>query len=276
MYKLRISNAIYKGAIGKESLIDLTIPLTFSGKVVLFVHGFMGFKDWGAWELVEEYFTSLGFGFCKYNVSHNGCSKWDGLNFVDLDAFAENNYSKEKEDLSRVMDWIGAQIQPMPELYVIGHSRGGGIALLNSADERIKKVATWAAISDISTKFPTGEELKNWRKTGIRIQNNNRTKQEMPMNFSQYEDFMEHKKSLDIKHAIKAYKKPLFLVHGNADTSVSISEGEELSKWAGVPLTIIKGANHTFGCSHPWEQPTLPKDLETVCKLTAEFFLRNT
>ena len=67
-----LSNQIYKGAEGRESLIDLEIPESFNGEIVIFIHGFMGFKNWGAWHLVQEYFIQQHYGFCKLNTSHNG------------------------------------------------------------------------------------------------------------------------------------------------------------------------------------------------------------
>jgi alpha-beta hydrolase superfamily lysophospholipase len=272
---MKKENTTFVGADGKLSLIDLTIPESFSGKLVVFIHGFMGFKDWGAWNLVQDYFLSLGFGFCKYNVSHNGCSTEDGVNFIDLVAFGKNNYSNEKADLSCALDWISEQLKPLPEIYVIGHSRGGGIVLLSHEDSRIKKVVTWAAISDVERRFPKGDELEKWKKEGVRIQKNGRTNQEMPMYYSLYEDFIENKEVLNIQKAAESISKPLLLIHGNDDTSVAITEGEELSKWSGVPLQIISGANHTFGSSHPWKELDLPPKLKEVCKLTAEFFLRS-
>lgn len=273
MKKNKVKNAKYKGAEGRLSLIDLAIPESYSGKLILFVHGFMGFKDWGAWQLTEEYFLNLGFAFCKYNVSHNGCSTTQPTDFVDLNAFSKNNYSKEKTDLNLVLNWLSEQMKPLPEIYVIGHSRGGGVVLLSNQDTRIKKIATWAAISDIGKRFPVGEGLEKWKTDGVRYQKNGRTNQEMPLYFSQYEDFVEYQHELNIKSSIQSITKPLLLIHGNADTSVSISEGEELSLWSGVSLNTIEGANHTFGGSHPWKEKSMPSDLQKVCKLTAEFFL---
>jgi pimeloyl-ACP methyl ester carboxylesterase len=273
MGKMNIKNDKYLGSHNRLSLIDLTIPESYSGKLVLFVHGFMGFKDWGAWNKVEAYFLKLGFGFCKYNVSHNGCSISEPFNFVDLSAFAENNYSKEKVDLHLVLNWLGQKLKPMPEIYVVGHSRGGGIALLSGNDPRIKKIATWAAISDIESRFPMNEDLDKWKTDGVRFQKNGRTNQNMPINYSQYEDFLRNKEELDIKQSVENNIKPLLLIHGDGDTSVPLFEGQNLQKWSGKELQIIQNANHTFGSSHPWENEDMPQDLKKVCTLTAEFFL---
>lgn len=271
--KVKLKNAKFIGSKGRKSLVDLNIPENYSGKLVLFVHGYMGFKDWGAWNLVEDYFVNLGFAFCKYNVSHNGCTLQDPLNFVDLVAFSENNYSKEKEDLHLVLDWLGQQIKPLPEIYVIGHSRGGGIALLSNKDVRIKKIATWAAISDISSRFPKGVDLEKWKAEGVRFQHNGRTNQSLPLNYSQYLDFIQNQTELNIRNSVESIDKPLLLIHGNADTSVPISEGEALSNWSNISLKVINDAAHTFETSHPWTQDRLSPQLQEVCKITAGFFL---
>ena len=270
-----MKNHSYIGAKQKVSLIDLNFPSNSSGKLIIFVHGYMGFKDWGCWNLVEDYFTNLGFGFCKYNVSHNGCSIEDSLNFVDLDAFAENNYTKECEDFQAVLSFISEHNKPFPDIYVIGHSRGGGIALLQSKDDRIKKVATWAAISDIGSRFPGGEALTKWKEKGYYTRLNGRTNQKIRQNYSQYIDFLVNRKDLDIRKVATENTKPLLLLHGSEDTSVDIREGKELADWSGMELYIIEGAAHTFGSSHPWEKETLPDELKSVCQLTAKFFLED-
>ena len=103
---MQLRNQIYYGAQNKPSTLDLTVPENYRGEVILFLHGFMGYKDWGCWTLVEDYFTQLGFAFCRYNVSHNGCSTEKTNEFVDLEAFAENNYTKEVQDLIAVGDFL--------------------------------------------------------------------------------------------------------------------------------------------------------------------------
>ena len=55
---MNLKNASYSGANGRNSLIDLEIPEEFNGEIIIFIHGFMGFKDWGAWNLVQQFFCS--------------------------------------------------------------------------------------------------------------------------------------------------------------------------------------------------------------------------
>ena len=46
-----------------------------------------------------------GLNFLKFNFSHNGISLNDHMSFSDLEAFGNNNFSIELEDLESVIDW---------------------------------------------------------------------------------------------------------------------------------------------------------------------------
>lgn len=62
--------------------------------LIIFCHGYKGFKDWGAWNLLAEAFASQGIAFSKFNFSYNGGTATQPIDFPDLAAFAENNYSR--------------------------------------------------------------------------------------------------------------------------------------------------------------------------------------
>ena len=70
--QVRTTNAVYTGASNRKSLYDLCIPENWNNKIIIFIHGYMGYKDWGCWNLVSDFFTNEKYGFLKYNVSHNG------------------------------------------------------------------------------------------------------------------------------------------------------------------------------------------------------------
>lgn len=273
MKEINLKNQIYIGSNNRESLVDLTIPASFNGKLIVFIHGYMGYKDWGCWNLVEKFYTELGFGFCKYNVSHNGGTIDKPIDFSDLQAFGENNYSKELFDLQQVLNWLEIQISPLPDIYLIGHSRGGGIALLTANDNRVKKIATWAAICDIEKRFPEGKQLQVWKTQGTRYVENSRTQQKMPNYFSQYEDFEANKDLLDIEKACLNSSKTTFVVHGDQDTSVELEEGRNIATWLKTRLFEIEDANHTFGATQPWTENEMPEHLMKVCEITCGFFL---
>ena len=264
----------YRGAEGRLSPVDLEVPGNFKGELILFAHGYMGYKDWGAWNLVQRFFTSRGFAFCKFNFSHNGGTPDAQIDFPDLEAFAANSYSKEVYDLQQVLDYIEKQINPLPKIHLLGHSRGGGIVLLNANDKRVSSVITLAAISSIAKRFSDPEMLAGWKTKGVRYVTNQRTKQAMPHHYAQVLDFEQNREKLSIEKACRELRKPLLIVHGDQDTSVPTGEGQDIAAWTGRELTIIRGADHTFGSSQPWNREILPAKLSEACEKILDFLKR--
>src|SRR5690606_27774646 len=246
--------------------------------IVIFCHGYKGYKDWGAWHLVAETFTDAGFCFLKFNFSHNGGTMEDPIDFPDLEAFAENNFSLELDDLDRVLKEIEKGNDNFPKkistISLIGHSRGGGIVLIKAEeDTRISKVVAWASVSDFKARFQEGTtEFEMWKETGVAYVENSRTKQMMPNNFQFYEDFKNYENRLTISRAVKNLTIPLLVIHGSDDPTVSVKEAKAIHSWnPKSELLIIPGADHVFNAKHPWEESTLPNKLKTVVERTIDF-----
>ncbi len=269
---MELRDQLFTGASKRESLYDLRVPNDWNSKLIIFIHGFNGFKDWGCWNLVEKFFVDQHYGFLKYNVSHNGCSTESPEDFVDLEAYGHNTYMKEINDLESILSIVKGQFEVLPEIYLIGHSRGGGIALLQSHQDDILKICSWAGISNIERRFPKGSDLDQWQQDGVRYYHNGRTGQKMPLYFDVFEDFTANRKRLNIEYHCRTSNKPTLVVHGDQDKAVSISEGEEIASWLNTELKIIRNTEHTFGSSHPWDSDQLPQDLKLVCQLTLAFF----
>ena len=273
---------IINGKHEKPILIDTTYMSNKTDlPIVVFCHGYKGFKDWGAWNLMANALAEAGFFFIKFNFSYNGGTIEQPIDFPDLDAFGNNNYTKELDDLKSVIDWVygSSDIQKaanINNLSVIGHSRGGGIVSIKAEEDiRIKKVITLAGVCDFASRTATTGDLESWRTNGVKYVLNGRTKQQMPHYYQFYEDFKANEERLSIKRAVSNLKTPLLIIHGNNDTSVFIEEAYNLNKWnPQSKLEIIDGANHVFGTSHPWENHTLSKHLQDALKKII-LFLKN-
>lgn len=245
--------------------------------VVVFCHGFKGFKDWGAWHLVGEKIVEAGFVFVKFNLSHNGIGDTDFQNFTNIEAFSKNNYSKEAADLESVLDWITSSKFPIEnttkKINLIGHSRGGGIVLLTAFEDiRVDKVATWSSISTFN-RFGNEATIADWKTKGFKNFRNARTGQDMPIDYQFYEDYVKNNKRFDLENIAKNLSNPFLIIHGDEDEAVGLSHAQRLSTWnKRAKLEIIKNANHVYNSKHPWSENLLPKALAIAVKKTIGFF----
>ncbi|MDC1162066.1 prolyl oligopeptidase family serine peptidase [Tenacibaculum sp.] len=275
----KILNHTIKRKFNKPIVLDAFYKENNEQKaVIIFCHGYKGFKDWGAWNLMAEAFAKADFVFVKFNFSHNGGSVNQPIDFPDLEAFGENNYSKELDDLAAVIDWVCENGKLSREIdtsniSLIGHSRGGGIVVIKSEeDARINNVITLAGVSDYKSRFPKKEAFEKWKEKGVYYVKNGRTKQEMPHFYQFYKDFEKNEKRLTIKRAVQKLKIPHLIIHGDKDTSVPIEEGLMQHKWNQKSKFIsIKETNHVFGISHLWNKDKMSIHLEKVVDLCVNF-----
>jgi len=246
--------------------------------IIIFCHGYKGFKDWGAWNLMGKEFALNNFFLLKFNFSHNGGTVENPIDFPDLDAFGNNNFSHELDDLDRVLSYlrnekISEEIN-LDNITLIGHSRGGGSALIKASETSIiKRVITWAGVSDFKIRFNEGTSgFKKWKNKGVMYVENSRTKQMMPHFFQFYKDYKKNEDRLNVQSAVENLKIPYLVIHGTDDQSVLPFEGENLFSWNKKnKIERIKGADHVFSAKQPWESNQLPDDLKKVIYISIDF-----
>ncbi|MDX1630210.1 MAG: alpha/beta fold hydrolase [Fulvivirga sp.] len=262
----------------KPLLVDATFLATTHNKpLILFLHGFKGFKDWGHWNLMAEEMARKGFCVVKFNFSHNGTTPSNPTAFDDLEAFSKNKLTIELDDIKVVMDYLFSNACTIPNIdhskcYLIGHSRGGGIGCIaTSEDHRIRGLVTWAGISDFEKRWPE-DTVKQWTEEGVIYIPNSRTKQQMPMKFEIAEDYFQHKERLNIENAVKSLSVPYLIIHGTDDPTVNVEEAEKLHQWSKESeLLIVKGADHVFDGKHPYDEKELPANSRKILDKTVTF-----
>ncbi len=271
-------NILIEGSKEKPILLDVCYKQTHEAKpVVIFVHGFKGFKDWGHFDLLAKEVAQQDFVFIKFNFSYNGTTPENPLEFVDLDAFGNNNYIIELNDLEKVIDWALtdpsiAQEIDKEAVYLIGHSRGGGISILKAAeDPRVKKLVTWASVSDFLNRNKK-RTIDTWHEIGIVYTFNSRTQQQMPLYLQFYETMQENKERLNIVKAVKHLSIPFLIVHGTKDEAVDLKDAEELHRTAKhSELLVVGEANHTFGAKHPFDELSFTEHTQFVVDRSLAF-----
>jgi len=240
---------------------------------VVIVHGFKGFRSWGAWPALCRQLALAGHAAVNFDFSHNGVGP-DG-EFSALDLFRENTHSREQDELRAVVDALADGRlggRKMRKIGLVGHSRGGGAAVIETAeDERIGALVTLASIADIPSRW-TAEQIAAWhRGEDVRIQNA-RTKQMMPIGPDYWVDVQQNRDRLDITAAAARITQPWLIVHGDGDGSVPVADAHALFAAAGenAELMLVNGADHVFGVKHPYAGPS--DDLRTVAEAVLDWF----
>jgi len=236
---------------------------------VVVCHGFKGFKDWGFFPRVAERLALAGFTAISFNTSGSGIGE-DGETFEELERWGRQTHTGDLADLSRVVDYACAAGSPAVGL--LGHSRGGGTAVLHAArDPRVTSLATWAAVCTFDRW--SEDELRRWRRDGKLDVVNTRTGQVLPVFLDSLRDLEANRDELDILAAASRVRVPWLIVHGTEDESVPVAEGLALEQASGSRRTEVlrvEAAGHTFGVRHPWAGSTPQFDL--VLQRTVGFF----
>lgn len=256
---------------------DVYLPENPRGApVVLACHGFKGFKDWGFWPELGSRMTAGGLVLVTFNFSGSGIGE-DPESFTEMDRFEANTIGKELGDLGVMLDALTARDLPTQgadgrKLGVLGHSRGGGVALVRaSRDPRIHSLVTWAAVAS----FDRADEAEKtaWRERGHAEVTNQRTGQVFRIGVSYLDDLETHGDAYDPSAAARRLQIPTLIIHGTQDEAVPVDEAQELSRHLDrglSQLALIQGAGHTFGAAHPFAGSN--PDLDRVMDKTVSWF----
>lgn len=251
--------------------------------IVIFTHGFKGFKDWGHFNLLARYFSEQGFVFVKFNFAYNGTTVEDHSDMHDLEAFGNNNFTLELDDLEALIDLLHDPAGPLLQseldlnrIYLVGHSRGGGAVILKAAeDERVKAVATWSAVSDYDQRW-SDEQMQQWKQDGVWWVPNARTGQQMPLYYQIVEDFTQNRHRLDIPQVIQKMRQPLLILHGEEDETLPVAMAHALKqRKPDAEMHLLPATNHSFGGAHPYTENELPESARTAADLTINFFRKH-
>lgn len=264
----------------KPIVMDCWYPeKTANLPVVLFVHGFKGFKDWGHFHLLAQHFAHSGFAFLKMNFSHNGTTVEKPTEFDDIEAFGNNNFTHELNDLGDVINLIHNRkfelhdVIDTNKLFLLAHSRGGGIALIKAnEDSRIKAVATLASVNNL-INLADEDIMRQWKKDGVRYIHNSRTNQNMPMYYQIAEDALANADRINIHKAVMNLGDKQLIIHGTDDQTLPLTMANVMHFWnPKAKKFIIDDANHTFGGAHPYEGNRLPVHARIAADEAIAFF----
>ena len=246
--------------------------------ILLIIHGFRGSKNWGFFPTIAEEFAQNGSIVLTWNMSLNGYSK--NSQYIDQpDNFARNTITQEMVDTQSIIDSILQDDRIISgdirshwngDIHVLGHSRGGGIGILISAENpSIKKLALWNTISRFG-RF-TERQKKLWSDTGTFPIDETEDGKVIAMNYTYISDLEFHGDEYSPLRAITEVSADILIVHAEQDMTVPIREAHALQeKSHSAHMHSIPQAGHIFGCTHPFTEMT--SSLRDAIDTTTAFF----
>lgn len=249
--------------------------------VILFLHGFKGFKDWGAFPEGCRELSKGGFAVLAMNFSMNGVGE-SMTEFDQLDLFARETLSQDLDDVGTVIKGLqekmitGKDVSLATDtIGVLGHSRGGHTAVAAAAEyPQIKCLATWSAVADYNARW-SDEMISDWEEKGVTEIKNGRTGQIMPVKDIVYKDAIENADRLMAVKRVQELEIPALFVHSKGDEAVPYSEAQKLYEHCDAEqkkLELIPDSGHTFDTAHPFENDQLPDPFAKVVNLTRDWF----
>lgn len=249
---------------------SLHIPDAKPLGVVLVIHGFMGFKDWGFFPYLTDALARGGLLSLRVNLG--GCGiREEGEVFDEPEAIEGATLSQDLEDAAAAAAYLQSRAGGIP-LGLFGHSRGGATAIvLASLHPDISALVTWGAIAHADRFGPDADAA--WDRGEAWPVTNQRTGQVFRIRRDFQDDLARNRERFTIRARASAITVPWLIIHGAEDATVPAREAEELRAAAGPAsrLLIIPGAGHTFGAVHPFAGKT--PDLERATEETVSWFV---
>jgi len=236
--------------------------------MVLMLHGFKGFRNWGFFPMAAQEVAQHGFIVVRMDFALNGMRGTNNT-VISLADFGENTITHEVDDVHDVIDgmlsnpelsWIREQWNR--HVHFVGHSRGGAITQIAASELRtvpdvtVGKSVVWNTIGNADRWSHRQRDI--WREVGYMEVENTRTGQTLRMDSSFLDDLEENSERLSLPHAATSVQDLMMYIHSDSDLTVNIREVKELlsSIDSKAKLVVIPGSTHTFGISHPLERIT--------------------
>lgn len=252
--------------------------------VIIFVHGFKGFKDWGAFSEGCAFLSSAGFAVVAINFSLNGVGE-SMTEFDQLDRFSRETFSQDLDDLGSVIKAIkdgeinsGKAALKSDKMGLVGHSRGGHTAVAAAAEyPEISCLVTWSAVANYNDRW-SKEMIADWESKGVTEIKNGRTGQIMPLKKVVYDDAQENAGRLMADKRAGELTIPAMFIHSKGDEAVSYNNAEKLYQSCSSEnkeLVLIPDSGHTFDTAHPFEDDDFPEAFQQVLHRTKQWFKNN-
>ena len=238
--------------------------------VVMICHSFMAFKDWGWFPFVAESIARAGFATLIFNFSRNGVRE-NPNRMTDFEAFEKNTISHELHDVESVLEAIqrkniGEGVIDPASIAFLGHSRGGGLAILTASTmQYVKALVTWSSVATFDRW--TVHQKAEWRRLGFLPLSKGTSVSPLRLGTNLLDDVEKNRERLNPVRAAGSVRIPWLLLHGKEDLAVRFSEAEQLyavSQKATTTFVPLEKVGHLFGGAEVTEESSIHHALKVT------------
>lgn len=235
--------------------------------VVLIVHGFLGYKDYGMFPFLANQLAEAGYLTHRFNLSHSGMTNRHET-FERPDLFEKDTWSRQVRDINAVIDAVAGGELPGKGLpyMLLGHSRGG-VSVLLAAGRRFQENAEPLPAAVVTVAAPdracsmSPEAQAEMIERGFVEVVSNRTGQAMRLDAAWLKEQLADPEAHDVPAHATACRCPLLFIHGGSDPTVDPGCAQRLAEAAGeeARALIVDDADHVFNTPNPMTGPPSPQ-----------------
>jgi alpha-beta hydrolase superfamily lysophospholipase len=228
--------------------------------VVLIVHGYLGYKEYGMFPWLASRLCGSGHIVHRINLSHSGMDH--GAGPFDEAVFARDTWSRGIEDIALLLEAIdrGQLAGQDCGAVLLGHSRGGAGCLLatgrHGGEEAFARVVGIVSMSSPAALMQiTEEDAERMLAEGSMPLASSRTGQTLRVGAAWLQEQRDDPEAHDLLAQVATLKVPVGLLHGADDPTVSAKDAVTIAQ-ANPPrvrVHIVDGGDHVFNTPNPFD-----------------------
>jgi len=127
--------------------------------VVIFCHGYKGFKDWGAWHIMLKTISEQGYFVVAFNFSHNGGTVQEPIDFLTGEALE----TWKKEGVWMIKNGRTGQMMPHYIQFYEDYQQNKDLLNIKKASKNINVPHLLVhGTSDTSVTMESAEDILSW------------------------------------------------------------------------------------------------------------------
>jgi len=276
---MTVQNWELPGSQGRPIRGTTHVPEGDARSVVIIVHGYLGYKDYGMFPWIASHLCKQGHIVHRINLSHSGMDHGHGV--FDLESLAKDTWNRGVEDLTILMHAVqkGTRAGQGRGVVLLGHSRGGSTALL--AAGRHGGEEDWGSlVGVISLAAPAAlrrmskEDEHTLIGGGTLTLSSSRTEQTWEVGLGWLQEQIDDPQSHDLCAQVSEIGCPIGLLHGAEDATVDPADAITLAQAnpTRALVRLVAGGDHVFNTPNPFAMEASPSpQLAEACEMMTQW-----